>query len=1500
MTPSTDARREYLRRLNERFDANLRQEDHRGLVEVTALVAGLFGDASTDLEEPVPELAELFDQTAFVLGSMEEYPEAEAFYRRALAIRRAVFGEDHPSVAVSLENLAGVCQATARDTEAEAHTQSAKCIFRREIDRLNEQLADRVARGLYGEAIPIAEQACGLLSRTDGEQGDAYAAGLTNLAYLYKQVAVEYEQPQYYARAEELYRRAIPIWLAAVGERHPDYATALNNLAMLCQAKGDLDEAESLLNQALELWRALHGSDHQVVAQALNNLALVAEARDDLPRAEHLHLEALEIVRHTVGETHHLFAQLLNNLGVVCRKRRKYLEAETYLRRALQLNRAGWPEGHPNTLKTVGNLVDLYRDKGDRAAEDRVLEETVRSLEAAARDRPYPVHPIPELVLAFRPMAPVSSPEAVGEQERADAPGPGSPPEDFQEALKECVRKFIEQDYAGCFRRVIELNAAYPTHEGLQLFLISVQRLDGPYRGGEAERLHPFATGLLHLTAGQPWWHSLVRLTLGLASRDEVLSRARDELQRSQAHYYAGARWLTEGRVEEARSAFEACLECAVDGFERRLAVQTRHAAAPAPGAEARSRLMHLHNQIHELRVQGRLHAALEVARQAHELALQQFPEGSTEVRLSLYDLALITAKTKDYVAAEAHFRNLLGSYRADPGVPPHHLAACLNGLGLTCLELGHHAEAESVLRESVDLMERAGLRQDPGYAHTLGNLAELHRERRDFSAALPLYERALAVLHAAGAEDDPEYGRWLTNSAVLYLDAGHVEQARDRLEKGLAIRKAALPPTHPDIADTLNVLALAEFAGGRPECATSLLREALEIQREALGEDHPRTATTLSNLASHFLHTGQLADGESLLRRAIDILRGRPGAKDLSLARLLDNLAIFCAVAGRRDEALSLWEESDSLAASPVSKILAASSERQRLALVGQHHRKYWAFLSVVGQLGYPADYAERAYNVVLRRKMLVAEIGARHRDEVLGGRHPELRPKLRALALLRQNIARKMLTGPGPEGADSHQAILQQWDEDRGRLETELGRLIPEIATLRALQTANAQSIIGYVPPGTALVEFVRFEAIDFSIRPDTRKWPEPQARYLAFVALADGPAPIQMIDLGPAAEIEQLLASFRFSITLQKDAATPTGGGGPGKPARVMSAGEDLRAILFDKVRPALGDRGRLIISPDGDLNRLPFEVLPTAGGRRLIDDYQMSYLGSGRDLLRLGQLAAEPGTRPLVVADPDFDLDGHVPARGPSSEQVTGPVSRDLDRRGHFARLPGTRVEGEAVARRLDAQLLTAEAAVESRLRAVASPRILHIATHGFFLPDQPWEVTKGLTDAATVAPPLPGGVAFLTSRLENPLLRSGLALTGVNRWLRRQPTPPEVEDGLLTAEDVSGLDLVGTELVVLSACETGLGDVQVGEGVFGLRRAFTMAGAKTLIMSLWRVPSEQTKELMLEFYERLEAGTPRAEALRQAQLSMKSRIGSPFFWGAFICQGDPAPVPLRTH
>jgi tetratricopeptide (TPR) repeat protein len=766
-------------------------------------------------------------------------------------------------------------------------------------------------------------------------------------------------------------------------------------------------------------------------------------------------------------------------------------------------------------------------------------------------------------------------------------------------------------------------------------------------------------------------------------------------------------------------------------------------------------------------------------------------------------------------------------------------------------------------------------------------------------------------------------------------------------LRQALEITRTALGEHHPDFAQSLNNLAALYRAMGDFAAALPLYRQALEIRRTTLGEHHPDFAGGLNNLAVLYDDMGDFAAALPLYRQALEIKRTTLGEDHPDFALSLNNLAVSLQATGRDSEALPLMEQATSIDDRMIGQILAIGSDRQRIAYLNTVLGSLHGFLSLaLHHLSDSSTAVRGALDLVLRRKAIAAEVLATQRDAVLGGKYPALEPRLRELATLRMQITRRTLAGPGSEGIEPHVRRLAEWDAQKERMEAELARQIPEMNLEQKLRTTDRRAVALNLPEGVALVEYVRFPVFDSQAVPARGEPRWKPARYVAFALTSRMPDEVQMIDLGEAEPINRLIADFRAGIIAEAE----TGDGRDmarrreeAAPIAENDAGSALRAALFDKLAPALGSRRRLLIAPDGDLIRLPFEVLPTADGHRLIDDYQISYLSCGRDALRFGAIATDQPGEPLIVADPDFDLVAErkapisivpfparmeqpkagfwsrflgrrkkaikAPAQSvPKPEAIarsTGRHSRDLDRDRsayHFHRLPGTRAEGERVGTRLGVSPWLDARALEGRLKtACHSPRILHLATHGFFLPDQERDLnreSRGLGFDFGEFSGAPGGLARLSGPLmENPMLRSGLALAGANTWLQGRNLPEEAEDGLLTAEDVTGLDLLATELVVLSACETGLGQVHVGEGVFGLRRAFVLAGAKTLVMSLWKVPDEPTRELMEDFYRRLLAGQGRAEALRQAQLAMKAKYPEPFYWGAFICQGDPSP--LRT-
>jgi CHAT domain-containing protein/tetratricopeptide (TPR) repeat protein len=843
-----------------------------------------------------------------------------------------------------------------------------------------------------------------------------------------------------------------------------------------------------------------------------------------------------------------------------------------------------------------------------------------------------------------------------------------------------------------------------------------------------------------------------------------------------------------------------------------------------------------------------------------------------------------------------------------------------INSIALFYISLGKYIKAKSLLDKILSIYREKHGTEHWLYGQTLENLSEVLRLMGDFNAALGAALRASEIYRAALGEGHQRYADSLNCLGGLYSLLNNFDAAEPLFREALEICGRNKGSRHPKYMECLNNLAIVLMNRGDHAAAEALLRQGLEICRNTLGELHPEYAGRLHNLGVSYHQQGRPDEAEPILRQALEIKRMAYGDHHPDVGLTLSQLAVLTAGTGRVDESFRLCRQIHAIEDRMMNEVYSIASERQRLEhlQVTQVHLEFFLSL-IIGHMAQDTEAVQIALDLVLRRKAITAEALATQRDAVMGGKYPTLEPKLRESAFLRMQIARKTLAGPGPEGLESHLRGLAEWNARKERLEAELARQIPEMNLEQKLRAADRRAVALGLSEGVALVEFVRLRVFDFKAVPARGEARSKPARYVAFVLRAGDPDEPRLIDLGEAEPIDRLIADFRAGIIAEA-------GAGDGRdmakrreevpPTAESNAGLALRATLFDGLALVLRSRTRLLIAPDGDLTRLPFETLPTADGRRLIDDYQISYLSCGRDVLRFGTGVTGQPREPLIVADPAFDLEARIPTgpvpaqpgfwsrllgRGKKAietprptvptQEAAGRHSRDLDRDRsayHFHRLPGTRAEGERVATRLGVSPWLDAAALEGRLKtACRSPRILHLATHGFFLPDQ----ERGFS-AATDGPGRLSGLM-----IENPMLRSGLALAGANTWLKAGNPPEEAEDGLLTAEDVTGLDLLATELVVLSACETGLGQVHVGEGVFGLRRAFVLAGAKTLVMSLWKVPDEPTRELMEDFYRRLLAGQGRAEALREAQLALKMKYPEPFYWGAFICQGDPSPLSM---
>ncbi|NMG60685.1 CHAT domain-containing protein [Geitlerinema sp. P-1104] len=732
-----------------------------------------------------------------------------------------------------------------------------------------------------------------------------------------------------------------------------------------------------------------------------------------------------------------------------------------------------------------------------------------------------------------------------------------------------------------------------------------------------------------------------------------------------------------------------------------------------------------------------------------------------------------------------------------------------------------------------------------------------------------------LTVRRATGEETRLLEEAYHLNQRVLQLfEEGRYQEAMPLAQRGLEILKNALGESHPSVAASLNNLAELYRAQGNYHAAEPLFLSSLEISETALGESHPDVATSLNNLALLYRAQGNYDAAEPLYLRSLEIRETALGESHPDVAQSLNNFAVLYQAQGDTSQSLSFLQRGLEIEETNLAQNLAIGSEARKQAyvatLTGRTHQTL--SLHLQDALDHPGA-ARLALTTVLRRKGRILDAVTETQLLLRDNLSPELTPLLDEYTNAQTQLATRLYAGLGDQDPDIYRSEIDALRQRVEQLENDLSRRSAEFRV--ATEPVEIDAVQALIPADAALVELVQYFPFDFT----SNNWESP--RYAAYILHASGDP--QAVDLGDAETIDN--AAFAFLNATQV----------PNSEQRVQTTGRQLDELLMAPIRPLLGNATHLLLSPDGQLNLIPFAALVDEENRYLVESYQLTHLTTGRDLLRL-QNPRPSRQPPVLFANPNYD-DADTSAVMQVAQATRGESQRSMEIEDlQFGELPGTQREVEAIAPLLDNPIVLTEAeATENALKQVQAPSILHLATHGFFLQDvefvPPAAGTRGDIELVTA-----GGSGSLAAppsdrprSRENPLLRSGLAFAGFNS------RDSEGEDGVLTALEAVGLDLRGTRLVVMSACETGVGDVANGEGVYGLRRAFVMAGAESQLMSLWKVADEETADLMGDYYQRLLAGEGRSEALREVQLDWLSRGAHPYYWASFLFSGQWTPM-----
>jgi CHAT domain-containing protein len=779
---------------------------------------------------------------------------------------------------------------------------------------------------------------------------------------------------------------------------------------------------------------------------------------------------------------------------------------------------------------------------------------------------------------------------------------------------------------------------------------------------------------------------------------------------------------------------------------------------------------------------------------------------------------------------------------------------------------------------------------------HLIQEIKQLYQQGL-YANAIPIAEYVLSIYQNTIGKNTLEFAKTLHLLASLNHTVNNIQKAEIYLQKAIKIRIDILGENHTVVAQSRRLLADNYRMQKKYSESEYIYQQVLEIYQRNCGENHILVLGTFNNLSHLYMNQKRYQEAASILKKALEnynnlseedrkansellsptensLLNNLAAAYSLQkkyqqailtylkvienyrneqknehpkLAIYLNNLAFSQLAVGEIEQSLTSLTQGMDIEERNLRLTLAIGSEEDKQAYMNTLTDTTNRAISLhLQNAPNNKTAANLALTTILRRKGRILDVMANSLGILRKHLTLEQQNLLHQLEVYRRQIA-MLKFNPVP---DTNPNTIEALETKEKQIEA---KLLQYSAEFRAeAQQIEIQDIQQLIPANTALIEFVSYQSVNVDATPG-QFWGE--RRYAAYILTADGQ--IQWVDLGEDEPINSLINTFIYVIDWEPNIHN------------IKKSARNLDEKLMQPIRQKLSQNIRhILLAPDGFLNKVPFAALVDENDQFLVENYTITYLTSGRDLLRL-QINASAQQPAVIIANPSYQDEGDPNSRNVMIQtRNSNRVARGM--RSTYEPLPGTEAEAQALRELLpDAIVLTDSQATENAVKAARSPEILHLATHGFFLP------------------------SHSENQQENPLLRSGLILAGYDQRSSGD------EDGILTALEVASLNLRGTQLVVLSACETGVGDISNGEGVYGLRRAFVIAGARSQLSSLWEVDDWATKELMKKYYQRLIKGEGISEALRQTQLEMLQNpdYQDPYFWAAFIPSGDWTSISL---
>ncbi|MGA2621829.1 MAG: tetratricopeptide repeat protein [Thermoguttaceae bacterium] len=904
---------------------------------------------------------------------------------------------------------------------------------------------------------------------------------------------------------------------------------------------------------------------------------------------------------------------------------------------------------------------------------------------------------------------------------------------------------------------------------------------------------------------------------------------------------------------------------------------------------------------------QGNFAQAASLCRQALEIRKEVLGENHPEYAKNLMTLAMSYHRQGDYEGAEPLFQKALKIQKKVLGKNNRDYAYTLGSLAILHKDQRDYARAVPLMKEALEIQERVLGENDRDYAVCLGQLAVLYELQGDYARAEPLFRKTAELVKRTRGENDFTYAITLHDLACLYCDHGDYAQAERRFREACEIWKRNGGEHSAWYASGLSHLASVYIAQKDYASAVPLCQKALDLEKEVLGLNHPWYAEGLSSLAGLYRDQGNYKGAEPLYRNVLDIRKTVLGENHPDYARSLNDLAVLYYTQGDYVQAEPPLRRAVGIIRRQLDATAAVQSERQQLAMLQSERFYLDNYLTLIARSGRDAGPVFREAlawkGIVLRRQ----------RQARAAGETPELLTIFAQLQRVATQLSRQAWATPDPQQKAGWRERVDKLSAEKDRLEAELSRM--STAYGQAKCPVTLEDVQAALPQDSVLVDFLEY----LHYTPVDRKagakesW-EP--RLVAFVMSHD--RPVEMVPLGAVGPLSEAIDTWRTTFGMSPQGA---------------AAGRLLRQRVWEPLEAKLASAKIVLASPDGTLGRLPLGALPgKEPGKYLLQERKIALVPVPQ---LIPEIVHEQGRKQLqkkllLLGNVDYGAASDKPGPPTSGPRTSGEANEGARAVGSdalplFPALPATKTEITAIGKLYTqgfgpegVTILEEKQATKQAFRVEAARHLyLHVATHGFFAPAnqrsalaaQPREASRFGAPQHTAEA---GGL--------HPGLLSGLVLAGANRAGKQHGLEAlNVDDGIATAEEIGTLNLEGVELVMLSACETGLGETAGGEGLVGLQRAFQTASARTVVASLWEVDDKATRTLMIEFYKNLwEKKLGKLEALRQAQLAMLREYApkegmlrgpsgfspvppdalakaheplSPFYWAAFVLSGD---------